>query len=173
MKVRNTFVIFIVSGFWHGANWTFIIWGALNAIYFLPLLLTKKNRSNLDVVAQGKYFPTIKELSLMLLTFGLTVFAWVFFRAENIGHAFSYLSEIFSMSIFDIPRFHGRTQALNTFILILFFLILEWLGRENQFAIANLGIEWKKPFRWAFYYAIIIIIFWFSGQQQQFIYFQF
>ncbi len=80
MKVRNTFVIFIISGFWHGANWTFIVWGALNAIYFLPLLLTNNNRNNLETVAQGKLLPSIKELSLMLLTFGLTVFAWIFFQ---------------------------------------------------------------------------------------------
>lgn len=73
MKVRNTFIIFIVSGFWHGANWTFIVWGALNAIYFLPLLLTNNNRNNLETVAQGKLLPSIKELSFMILTFGLTV----------------------------------------------------------------------------------------------------
>src|SRR5690606_34552897 len=87
LKVRNTFIIFIVSGFWHGANWTFIVWGALNAIYFLPLLLTNNNRNNLEIVAQGKYFPTWKEWLAMCITFGLTVFAWIFFRAENIGHA--------------------------------------------------------------------------------------
>ena len=63
MKVRNTFIIFIVSGFWHGANWTFIVWGALNAIYFLPLLLTKKNRNHIDIVAKGKQFPTLYELT--------------------------------------------------------------------------------------------------------------
>src|SRR4030095_12748930 len=69
MKVRNTFIIFLVSGFWHGANWTFIIWGALNAIYFLPLLLLNKNRNNLETVAQGKYLPTPRELINMGLTF--------------------------------------------------------------------------------------------------------
>ena len=66
MKVRNTFIIFIVSGFWHGANWTFIVWGALNAIYFLPLLLLNKNRTNTDTVAQGKYLPTFKEFFNMV-----------------------------------------------------------------------------------------------------------
>ena len=80
MKVRNTFAIFLVSGFWHGANWTFIIWGALNAIYFLPLLLTNNNRKNLGVVAEGKLLPSFRELFAMLITFILTVFAWIFFR---------------------------------------------------------------------------------------------
>ncbi|MDC0652473.1 MBOAT family protein, partial [Flavobacteriaceae bacterium] len=87
MKVRNTFAIFLVSGFWHGANWTFIIWGALNAIYFLPLLLTNNNRKNLGVVAEGKLLPSFKELIAMLTTFMLTIFAWIFFRAEDLNHA--------------------------------------------------------------------------------------
>lgn len=89
IKVRNTFIIFVVSGFWHGANWTFIVWGTLNAIYFLPLLLTNNNRNNLEIVAQGKFLPSGKELFSMFVTFGLIVFAWIFFRAENIGHAFN------------------------------------------------------------------------------------
>jgi len=81
MKIRNTFIIFLVSGFWHGANWTFVIWGFLNALYFLPLLLAKRNRNNLDVVAQDNVLPSPMELFKMLMTFGLTVIAWIFFRA--------------------------------------------------------------------------------------------
>ena len=110
MKIRNTFIIFIVSGFWHGANWTFIVWGALNAIYFLPLILTNNNRNNLDIVAQGKYLPSIKEFTLILLTFVLTVFTWIFFRADNIGHAISYISGIFSDSFFTVPYFSGNQE---------------------------------------------------------------
>lgn len=173
MKVRNTFAIFIVSGFWHGANWTFIVWGALNAIYFLPLLLTNKNRNNLETVAQGKLLPSIKELAFMLLTFGLTVFAWIFFRADNIGHAISYISEILSPSLFSIPKFAGMGRALTTIILVVTFVLIEWKGREGQYAISNLGIKWTPPLRYAMYYAIIIAIFWFGGKEQQFIYFQF
>lgn len=173
MKVRNTFIIFIVSGFWHGANWTFIVWGALNAIYFLPLLLTNNNRNNLDTVAQSKLLPNIKELFSMLLTFGLTVFAWIFFRAENIGHAFNYISEILSTSIFEIPKFEGMEDALIIIVLTCIFVLIEWLGREHQFAIQYLGFKWKRPLRYAMYYAIIIAIFWFGGKEQQFIYFQF
>jgi D-alanyl-lipoteichoic acid acyltransferase DltB (MBOAT superfamily) len=173
IKVRNTFIIFIVSGFWHGANWTFIVWGALNAIYFLPLLLTNNNRNNLETVAKGKLFPSLKELSFMLLTFGLTVFAWIFFRAENIGHAFNYISEILSTSLFEIPKLSGMRSALITIVLTCAFILIEWLGREQQFAIQNFGIKWKRPLRYAMYYAIIIAIFWFGGHEQQFIYFQF
>lgn len=173
MKVRNTFIIFTVSGFWHGANWTFIVWGALNAIYFFPLLLTNNNRNNLGIVAQGRYFPTVKELLLMLITFGLTAFAWIFFRAENIGHAFSYISEVFSFSLFEIPNFSGKRRALITIFITGVFVLIEWLGREQQFAIQNLGSKLNLPLRYAMYYSIIFAIFLFGGKQQQFIYFQF
>ncbi|MGE4433403.1 MAG: MBOAT family protein [Bacteroidales bacterium] len=173
MKVRNTFIIFIVSGFWHGANWTFVAWGALNAMYFLPLLLTSNNRNNLETVAQGKLLPSLKEFSSMLLTFGLTVFAWIFFRAENMGHAISYISEIFSPSLFSMPSFTGMKRALTIIFLVAIFVFVEWIGREGQFAISNVGIKWKRPIRYAMYYAIIIAIVWFGGKAQQFIYFKF
>ena len=172
-KIRNIFIIFLVSGFWHGANWTFIVWGALNALFFLPLLLTNKNRNNLEVVAQGKVLPSLKELFSILLTFSLTVFAWVFFRAENIGHAISYISEILSPSLFSIPKFNELRGALRTIILVAIFVLVEWKGREGQYAIAHLGTKWKRPLRYAMYYAIILAIFWFGGKEQQFIYFQF
>ena len=173
MKIRNTFIIFLVSGFWHGANWTFLAWGLLNAIYFLPLLLTKNNRNNLDIVAQGKIFPSIKEGLQILLTFSLSVFAWIFFRANNIGHATSYISGILSISLFTIPKFAGIGKALTTTIFVVIFVLIEWKGRESQYAIEHLGIKWKRPLRYAMYYLIIIIIFWFGGKEQQFIYFQF
>ncbi len=173
IKVRNIFIIFIVSGFWHGANWTFIVWGALNALYFLPIFLTNNNRNNLDIVAKGKYLPNLKELFLMLLTFTLTVFAWIFFRANNIKHAFEYISEIFSTSLFTFPIFYKDDSAKPIFILLFIFLTIEWLGREQQFAIAKLWIKWHKPLRWGMYCLILFIIFYFAGEEQQFIYFQF
>ncbi len=173
VKVRNTFVIFIVSGFWHGANWTFIVWGALNAIYFLPLLLTENNRNNLDIVAQGNLLPNIKEFSSVLLTFALTVFAWIFFRADNIAHAFNYISEIFSMSIFNIPSFPGLKRGVLTILLICIFIICEWIGRHEQFAIAGITKIRNRILRYSFYYAIVFSLVWLSGDQQEFIYFKF
>jgi D-alanyl-lipoteichoic acid acyltransferase DltB (MBOAT superfamily) len=170
MKVRNTFIIFLVSGFWHGANWTFVIWGFLNALYFLPLLLAKRNRTYLNVVAQDALFPTIKELSNMALTFGLTVLAWVFFRAENVTHAFSYLKGIFNSSMFSLPTIRPK----NILILILFFLLIEWMGRRQQFAIETLFIKQSRGVKWLFYMLIIALVFIFSAStQQEFIYFQF
>jgi D-alanyl-lipoteichoic acid acyltransferase DltB (MBOAT superfamily) len=173
MKIRNTFIIFLVSGFWHGANWTFIVWGFLNAIYIMPSIVLNTHRNHLDIVAKGKYLPTLKDFFSIAITFSLTVFAWIFFRAASVTHALSYISEIFSSSFFSIPHFPGIGKAASIVVLIGIFLIVEWLGREQQYAIAFLGAKWYKPLRWTMYYAIIIVVFWFAGKEQQFIYFQF
>jgi D-alanyl-lipoteichoic acid acyltransferase DltB (MBOAT superfamily) len=172
-KIRNTFAIFIVSGFWHGANWTFIVWGTLHAIYFLPLLLTNKNRNNLEIVAQGNYLPTVRELVQMLITFTLTAFAWIIFRAKDMEHAFSYISGIFSASVLEAPKLSDSKGAIITMLLVFIFIFVEWAGRESQYALEHLGLKWKRPVRHAMYYTIIIALFWFNGKEQQFIYFQF
>jgi D-alanyl-lipoteichoic acid acyltransferase DltB (MBOAT superfamily) len=173
MKVKNTFVIFLVSGFWHGANWTFIIWGALNALYIMPSIIFNSNRTNLDIVAQGKYFPSIKELFSMLITFSLTVFAWIFFRAENLSHAWSIINKIFSKSLFMRPLYEKDDLVKPLILLMLIFILIEWFGREQQYAIAKMGMRFPKIVRWGFYYTIIISIIYFAGAEQKFIYFQF
>lgn len=174
MKVRNTFIIFLVSGFWHGANWTFIAWGALNAIFFIPLLLSNKNRQHIGIVAAGKMLPTLKETLMILTTFFMTIFAWIFFRAENLRHAFSYIREIFSPSFFQIPYFRGISDASTILILLMVFLLIEWIGREGKYALADIGLKWKWPVRYAMYYAIVFLIMIFGNlSQNQFIYFQF
>ena len=168
-KVRNTFIIFLVSGFWHGANWTFIAWGALHAIYFLPLLLLNKNRNNIETVAKGKYLPSIKELISIISTLTLVIFAWIFFRADNIQHALNYISKIFSRSSFSIPEIRPSLII----ILITLFTLVEWLGREQAFATAKFGLRLPKPFKWALHLVIVTLIITCIGKQQQFIYFQF
>lgn len=176
MKVRNTFIIFLVSGFWHGANWTFIAWGALNALYFLPLLLFNANRNHLDTVAQGKLLPSSGELFRILKTFVLTVFAWIFFRAENISHAVQYIAGIFTPSILDLPYFETNAwfKIGMTLLLIFFFVILEWKGRDNEYAIEKVHLNLDQaPLRWSFYLLLWSFVFVFSGNEQEFIYFQF
>jgi D-alanyl-lipoteichoic acid acyltransferase DltB (MBOAT superfamily) len=170
VKVRNTFIIFIVSGFWHGANWTFIIWGALNAIYFLPLLLMKKNRKNIDIIAKEGILPTGKEFFQISATFALTVLAWIFFRAESVQHAFDIIAEILSPSLFSMPTMTG-TRAIKIFLLI--FVLIEWFGRSSQYAIENMFTGRSRILRYAVYSSIVIALFFFSGKQQEFIYFQF
>ncbi|MFD1316108.1 MBOAT family O-acyltransferase [Namhaeicola litoreus] len=167
-QIRNVFIIFIVSGFWHGANWTFVVWGALNAIYFLPLLLLNQNRVNTNIVAEGKYLPTLKELVQMGSTFFITVLAWVFFRAENINHAILYLKGMFTSTFFS------SFELFPTKILLIIgiFLTIEWLGRSKQFAIQTVDIL-PKILRYSLYSAIIFSILVYSGKEQAFIYFQF
>lgn len=170
IKVRNTFIIFLVSGFWHGAHWTFVFWGFLNALYIMPSILLKTNRNNLDTVARGKIIPSFRDAISMLATFLLTVIAWIFFRVDTLANAFSYTSRIFSKSLFTIPVIK---MELSLYIILLIFWVLEWLGRERPYAIASIGANWPKPVRWSFYYILIITMFYFSGSKQPFIYFQF
>ncbi len=169
MKVRNTFIIFLVSGFWHGANWTFIVWGFVNALFILPSILFNSNRTHLDIVAQGRILPSIKEAFSVIITFLMASFCWIFFRSENLTNAFEFINGIFSMSTFTIPN----VKLDNVLWFILPFMIIEWLGRERQYAISHLGLNWPTPLRWTFYYLIVISIFYFAGSEQQFIYFQF
>ncbi|MCW5514889.1 MBOAT family O-acyltransferase [Muriicola sp. Z0-33] len=170
MKVRNTFIIFVVSGFWHGANWTFIIWGALNALYFLPLLLRNKNRVHLEVIAATKSLPTFREGFNMFLTFGLTVLAWVFFRAENIEHAISYLTNMFTASVFSLPEI----LPLDVMALVLILLIVEWVGRRQLYALEGLQNVKSRIAHFSILFVIVIVILLFmSNTEQEFIYFQF
>lgn len=170
-QIRNIFIIFIVSGFWHGANWTFLAWGALNAIYYLPLMLLKRNRKYLDVPAKYSIFPSFREFYGITVTFSLTCMAWIFFRAENIGMALDYIRHMFSPSLFTLPLINST---------ILFFIgllvLTEWLQRNRQHGLELVnvkGILRYKSTRMLMYYSIILIIFLFGGAQQEFIYFQF
>lgn len=170
MQIRNVFIIFLVSGFWHGANWTFIFWGFLNALYFLPLMLTNRNRSHLNHIAEGRRFPTLKEAAQILNTFLLTVIAWIFFRAESVAIAFSYIGNIFSESLFSNPR----KPSNAVLIIIVLFIIVEWIQREKEHALELSPIQTSQTFRWATYLVLIFTIVAYGGTvQQDFIYFQF
>lgn len=169
MKVRNTFIIFLVSGFWHGANWTFIIWGLLNAIFIMPSILLSTNRANLDIVAAGRFLPNLKEFVSIVITFSLTVFAWIFFRSETLGDALGYISGIASGSLLSVPTL----VPIKLLMTIAGFIAIEWIGREQQYAIAVFGTSWHRTIRWSFYLAVLLMIICFAGSDQQFIYFQF
>ncbi|MBN7812917.1 MBOAT family protein [Algoriphagus sp. H41] len=173
LAVRNTFVIFLVSGFWHGANWTFIVWGGLNAVYFLPLLLSNKNRRHLGDIAPGGLLSGIRELPAILGTFCLTVFAWIFFRAESIGHAWGYIKGIFTQGLFSLPHFQGMTDAAYTVLYVCLMIVIEWQARNEEYALETIDTKLSKPLRYLGYYSLIALIFFSLGQEQEFIYFQF
>ncbi len=169
-SVRNTFIIFLVSGFWHGANWTFIAWGALNAVWFMPLLLSRRNRRNVGTIAQGRMLPSFREFLSMAATFSLTVLTWIFFRAESIRHAWDYICGIFSNRLFSMPEVHPDKSIA---VLIALFFVVEWIGRADLHPLETLALRWRRVFRWGLYLAIALSIFWFGGREQEFIYFQF
>jgi alginate O-acetyltransferase complex protein AlgI len=168
-KIRNTFIIFVVSGFWHGANWTFIVWGFLNALFILPSIIASTNRTNMEIVAKDSLMPSVKELFSMSLTFFLATFAWIFFRSESVSHAFQIINVIFSPSLLNLPQILPKV----TLLLVAFFFLIEWFGRKGNFALEHLLIS--KPFwwRWSFYAMIIVLVFFSTGKEQAFIYFQF
>lgn len=169
-QVRNIFIIFIVSGFWHGANWTFIFWGLLNALYIIPLVILKENRSNLDIVAKGQVLPNFRDLLNIILTFGLTVFAWIFFRSPTLVDAFNYVKGIFNGSLFTIP------MVVTRFIIVIIpiFLLVEWCGRNEKYAIEKVALRWPRYSRWLVYALIVFSIGMFmQTSETPFIYFQF
>lgn len=170
MVFRNTMIIFWLSGFWHGANWTFIVWGAYHALLFLPLLLLRKNRKYRDTVAAGRLLPTGSELLQMGLTFGWVMIGWVIFRAENMTQAMGYLGNMFSASLFSWPEWKGREIALGG---ILILLLVEWIQRCKEH---TLVIDRQIPhqgIRWSIYYMLVLLILMFGGESVDFIYFQF
>ena len=172
-KIRNIFIVFLTSGFWHGANWTFVIWGAIHAVYYLPLQIFNRNRKNIEIVAKGKVLPSFRDILNMLITFTLAAFAWIFFRADTISHALSFIGNMVSRSIFSMPNLPNR-QLLITLVLLLLFISLEWVGRENNFAIEKLWVRAPRIIRWGFYAALIFLIGMFmQTEETPFIYFQF
>lgn len=175
--VRNTFIIFIVSGFWHGASWNFIAWGFLHACAFLPLLLLNKNRQNLtQVVAENKTWPTLKELGQMLLTFTFVTFAWIFFRAETIHQAIGYITRFVvdaAQNPMGLFQFSGGKQIVA---LIIPLLVGDWYLRHDE---RNLKTPRTKLIRTLLYTVITLAVTYcllsnyFNDKGQEFIYFQF
>ncbi len=173
-QLRNVFIIFLVSGFWHGANWTFIFWGFLNALYFIPLMLFNRNRHHLDVVAHDRSFLTIREFVSITSTFMLTTLAWVFFRAESMGQAWEILGKIFSKSLLTVPYYEGIGLSAPILVLIPFFFLVEWMGRRNRHALESFMITTNRPVRWSFYSFLIFLIgMYIPTDINSFIYFQF
>ena len=153
IAVRNTFVIFLLSGFWHGANWTFVLWGAYHALLFVPLLVMNKNRRFMDDERQWTDIPR------MLLTFVVVVIGWIFFRASDMASCWDYFSGIWQLSLFTLPVVENSLLLWATIAAIIVMLIIEWTK--------------QLPNRWWLYYGLLVAIWWFAGQDVDFIYFQF
>lgn len=164
--IRNLFIIFLVSGLWHGANWTFILWGTLHAILFIPVLLLKKNRLYMDIPSKNKFLPGFLEILQMLTTFLFVTIFWIFFRSESLSSAIGYIKKLVAIS--NWKNFMVATAMWELILLLIFFVILEWFNRRNE-----------HPFIGKFKIlkvSLIIILILLLGnylEYQEFIYFQF
>ncbi|MGL1934831.1 MAG: hypothetical protein OCD01_07415 [Fibrobacterales bacterium] len=169
-QVINTLIIFSVSGFWHGANWTFIIWGVLHALFFMPILLIGKNRVNTNCVAETSILPSVKELFQMVSTFTLVCLGWIFFRADSLDHAIQYVFRIFDYSFFSGPEVQVKGSVYG---LVGLLILIEWLQRKRQHGLDFNGIKVPILIRWSLYNLLILLVMSYGGSPQAFIYFQF
>lgn len=169
--MRNTMIIFLVSGLWHGANWTFVCWGAYHALLFFPLMWLGRNRKYTEGVAAGRWYPSLKEAGQMFLTFQLVVIGWIIFRSDSISQAWDYLSRMCSLSFFEFSLSCGW----KTVPFILGMLLVEWLQRDKQHALQlpHAGVLRYRAVRVVLYYALILTIFLQAGSPETFVYFQF
>lgn len=172
--IRNIFIIFLVSGFWHGANWTFIVWGGLNALFFVPLFIFNQNRKNLIPIQTRYLMPSVRDALAICVTFGLTVLAWIFFRSDSVSSAVHYISLIFSKSLLSVPDIANLSGAIIAAGFICILMFVEWTGRTYLYPLEEM--RWCKPrwMRWTIYIMLIAAIGLFmQTEETPFIYFQF
>jgi D-alanyl-lipoteichoic acid acyltransferase DltB (MBOAT superfamily) len=166
--IRNTLIVFFVSGLWHGANWTFICWGLYHGLLFLPYLLLKKKTKFEHDIAENTVIPSLKEAMQVFVTFCLVVVGWILFRAQSIQEAVGYISRMFTdgtTSVSDVDK--------KTLIFICVLLICEWINRKKQFGM-QLNLTKVRPiYRYSIYITLMFLILLFSGRATLFIYFQF
>ena len=170
--IRNTLIVFFVSGLWHGANWTFICWGLFHACLIAIYILLGINTKSKDVVAQGRWLPSLKEFCQLAITFFLAVIGWIIFRAETMPQACDFLARMFS-TLFSEGLYiaHGKRYLVWGFLMLAF----EWLQRDKQHALqlSHRGLFRYAPARFALYAVLVYIMFLYAGTVQTFIYFQF
>ncbi|AEW85278.1 MBOAT family protein [Flavobacterium columnare] len=168
MQVRNTFIIFLVSGFWHGANWTFIIWGLINAIYFLPLLLFNKNRTNLGTIHFQWNASGITTIFNIISTFALSTLAWIFFRAKSITDAYNYIYQLFTNGDFSIQYLNNERYSYELMPLVVSFILFEWFNKDKIEPISGRFVYVKL-----FISILALIALGVYSDYKEFIYFQF
>lgn len=166
---RNLLIVFLVSGLWHGANWTFVAWGAIHGVLFLvwPSAASSRPVSPEDAPAAGRWWPSPGVAIRMLVTFHLVTFAWIFFRANDLTDAWTVLGKIGAAP--GVP-FQPPARSMVAYVGLL--LVAEWVGRSRPHA---LHVErLPQPVRWAVYYAVVaVIILKAQLDYTPFIYFQF
>jgi D-alanyl-lipoteichoic acid acyltransferase DltB (MBOAT superfamily) len=174
--IRNTFIIFLLSGFWHGASWNYVFWGLIHALAFIPLLIRNRNRIHAsDVAAQHHFLPSPKELMQMLTTFCVVTIAWIFFRMQHIADAFAYIKRFLSETWYHPNDYFSDTKDWRILTFILPLLILDWRLRRNE---RDLWVPTNSVLRIAIYVVMIWSLLSFNKMFENairidFIYFQF
>ncbi len=166
-------VAWIFTGLWHGANYTFLLWGLIHGIFLIIYQWQKNPRKKLLKKIGVSNDNSLVVVTETIVTMFFVLIAWVFFRSIDVSHALQYLKGMFSGSLLAIPRFNNRMICLEiSFITIIFFAI-EWMGRQGEYGISSIGVKFPRLARWMVYYILSIVIFFFAGLGQKFIYFQF
>ena len=172
ITMRNTCIVFLLCGLWHGANWTFIAWGVYHALLFLPLILLGRKRKYTNPVAEGLLLPTWKECVQIFCTFFLVVLGWIIFRAETVSQSWEILRQMCSHSLWTMPYIGSRSMIIVTVFAIAFMMLVEWVQREEQHGLA-LSSLCSRTMRYTVYLLLIAMMLWNTGSGAEFIYFQF
>lgn len=171
IAIRNVLVIFLLSGLWHGADWTFVGWGAFNALLFIPLLIAGKNRTHSSgVVAAGRVTPTLLELLQIAVTFAFVTVGWIIFRSDTVSQAWGYIYRMFAEFEPVLPLMYKKAL-----VSVAILMAVEWLQREREFGLQfpDKGLFRHKVVRWVVYYMVFLLILVWSHSPEDFIYFQF
>ena len=176
MVIRNILIVFFLSGLWHGANWTFVIWGLYNGIIIALLTLLNLNHKRSAIISEKRFFPPLKEFVQIFITFVLVVIGWIFFRAEDLTQAVDYIANLCNSSIVSIPNFRDLGLSFIKLTYTLFFIVLlqliDWIQRKQDFGLEISNVKYR-PIRWSIYIIFLLIFSVFAGGQEAFIYFQF
>lgn len=176
MVIRNILIVFFLSGLWHGANWTFVIWGLYNGIIIALLTLLNLNHKRSAIISEKRVFPPLKEFGQILITFALVVIGWIFFRAEDLTQAVDYIANLCDSSIVSMPNFRDLGLSFIKLTYTLFFIVLlqliDWIQRKQDFGLEISNVKYR-PIRWSIYIIFLLIFSVFAGGQEAFIYFQF
>ncbi|MBV9988291.1 MAG: hypothetical protein JO301_11460, partial [Chitinophagaceae bacterium] len=162
---------FILVGAWHGANWTFVLFGLLHGLYFIPLIIRDKMAGITKRPKQ--HAGGMRHYLNILGTFVLVMLSFIVFRSDNVQQAWEYFRRLFSASIFSLPAFAEKKQLAVTLLFVTGFLVMEWRGKQDNYAIEKQADPWPAPLRWGFYYLLLSLILVYNESQQHFIYAKF
>lgn len=168
LQLRNVFIIFLVSGLWHGANWTFIAWGGLHALFFIPILLKRSDRELVKKRESETHALDIKGYFQIGFTFFLTCIAWVFFRSASIEESFKYLKRIITNHSLRLEYLSIERYNIEMVLLITFLVLIEWNHKTKEHPLVG-----KYELLKTGVIIISILLFGVFSKHSTFIYFQF